>query len=55
MRQRVINEIGYQLDNIVQEKMDNNPYGDEDFVREYVAREFAEWLVNKFKEECDVL
>ena len=52
MRQQLLNELAWELDKIVQDKMNENPYGNEDSVREYVATEFADWLVNNFKKDC---
>ena len=52
MKQEAMNEIGYQLNKMVEDRVAQDRYCDEDLVRRQLTEEFAEWLVSKFKEEC---
>ena len=51
MKNEVMDEIGYQLNRMVEKRLEEDRYVDEELVRRRLAEEFAKWLVSKFKEE----
>ena len=53
MKNKLLNELNWELNKLVEQRMKDNPYANEEVVREYIARQFADWLVSKFKEDSD--
>ena len=51
MKAKLLDELAWQLDRIVEKHMEENPYGDMERVQQMVAENFTDWLVSKFKEE----
>lgn len=52
MKNRVLDELEWELNKLVENLMAEDHYVNEELLRERVSREFTEWLVNNFKKDC---
>ena len=52
MSQEILDEIAWNLDKIVADRIRVDRYCNEELMRKQLAEEFAKWLVENFREEC---